>query len=389
MDAVEADACSREADGRGGNHGDLDHSPGVQVRPRPALVIFTSVSDLRFGCWSWLECPTVASGGAGSTGRWGSSGRGRGAVVAGQVGAVRANAAWNAASSSSGPGPGLRDFDLAFALAADDPDGGVQDAGSAASWVRRRPGIGPGRAVVASTAGPRRWSRPHTRPWLICHRGGREMVEAGGLPAADAVLHAGVGAVAGFEERQLPAGGVGGEQLVAPAVGLLQRAQLRPGRRAFAAADDPHVGRPVAQLVAAVGGAQQPGQLDHPGVYRRGRGVRRRGPRRAASPTRAACRSRCGRGRRGRTRPSSAPGAPCTVFSAVMWLIRSRVAPAPSTVTSRSRRCGPGSARSPRRAPRCGRWRCSTRRCPGAAETPATRRCCHTTRSAGDGPRCP
>ena len=57
------------------------------------------------------------------------------------------------------------------------------------------------------------------------------MVEAGGLPAADAVLHAGVGSVAGFEERQLPAGGVGGEQLVAPAVGLFQQRTAAPRRR--------------------------------------------------------------------------------------------------------------------------------------------------------------
>ena len=54
------------------------------------------------------------------------------------------------------------------------------------------------------------------------------MIEAGGLPAADEVLHAGVRTMAGLEERELAATGVGGEQLIAPSVGLLQRAQLRP-----------------------------------------------------------------------------------------------------------------------------------------------------------------
>jgi hypothetical protein len=71
------------------------------------------------------------------------------------------------------------------------------------------------------------------------------MIEAGVLPAPDVVLDAGVDTVAGFEERELPAGSVGGEQLVAPAVGFFPGAQLRPGRGAFAAADDPYVGGPV------------------------------------------------------------------------------------------------------------------------------------------------
>jgi hypothetical protein len=81
--------------------------------------------------------------------------------------------------------------------------------------------------------------------WLIAIEVDGRLVQAGGLPAADAVLHPGVGAVAGLEEVWLPAAGVCGEQLVAPAVGLLQRAQLRAGRGPFAAAEDPHVGRPV------------------------------------------------------------------------------------------------------------------------------------------------
>jgi hypothetical protein len=65
------------------------------------------------------------------------------------------------------------------------------------------------------------------------------VIEAGGLPCPHAVLDPGVGAVAGFEEVQLPAGSVGGHELVAPSVGLFQGAQLRPGRGAFAAAQDP------------------------------------------------------------------------------------------------------------------------------------------------------
>jgi hypothetical protein len=50
------------------------------------------------------------------------------------------------------------------------------------------------------------------------------MIQAGGLAAADEVLHAGVRAVTGLEERQLAATGVGSDQLVAPSVGLFQRA---------------------------------------------------------------------------------------------------------------------------------------------------------------------
>ena len=75
------------------------------------------------------------------------------------------------------------------------------------------------------------------------------MPDAGVLGGADPVLDPGVRAVAGFEERRLPGGGVGGDQLVAPPVGLLQQRELRPGAGAFPAADHPHVGRPVAQQV--------------------------------------------------------------------------------------------------------------------------------------------
>ena len=68
--------------------------------------------------------------------------------------------------------------------------------------------------------------------------------EPGVLRVADVVLDPGVGAVTGLQEGQLaePAGctdrGVGGEQLVAPAVGLVEQGQLSAGEGAFAAADD-------------------------------------------------------------------------------------------------------------------------------------------------------
>ena len=263
------------------------------------------------------------------------------ARAAGQVGAVRANAAWNAASSSWAQGQvsGILIFRLRWPR--------TIRAAVCRMPVAQRLGFGVGqRAVQAEQPQPAQQVRGDGRgdaPGLVDrHRGGGEVVQAGGLPAADAVLDAGVGAVAGFEERQLAAAGVGGEQLVAPAVGLLQRAQLRPGRGAFAAADDPHVGRPVRQLVAAV---------------RRCAAARSARPRPASSRSRGSpsrsqtcCQSDladladrgAGAVRRGRTRPSSARGGPCTAFSVVMWRIRSRVAPAPSTVTSRSRRCGSG-----------------------------------------------
>jgi len=62
------------------------------------------------------------------------------------------------------------------------------------------------------------------------------MQQSLGTLEKDAVLHAGMRAVAGLEEVGLPAAGVGGEQLVAPAVGLLQDAQLGTRRGSFAPA---------------------------------------------------------------------------------------------------------------------------------------------------------
>jgi hypothetical protein len=48
-------------------------------------------------------------------------------VVGGQVGAVRAKAAWNAAASSSAQGQVSGILDFAFALAADESGGGMQE----------------------------------------------------------------------------------------------------------------------------------------------------------------------------------------------------------------------------------------------------------------------
>jgi hypothetical protein len=58
---------------------------------------------------------------------------------------------------------------------------------------------------------------------------GGYVTDSGVLAGADAVLNASVGAVAGFEERELPAGGVGGECLVAVAVADLEGARVTPG----------------------------------------------------------------------------------------------------------------------------------------------------------------
>ena len=49
------------------------------------------------------------------------------------------------------------------------------------------------------------------------------MAEAGLFAAADVVLDAGMGAVAGFEELGGAGGGVGGGELVAPAVDLFEQ----------------------------------------------------------------------------------------------------------------------------------------------------------------------
>src|ERR1700690_3566854 len=63
-----------------------------------------------------------------------------------------------------------------------------------------------------------------------------------------------MGAVAGFQESQLPGGSVGDERLIAPAVAFLEERQLRARVGSFASHDDPHAVRPARQV-------QQAGQL--------------------------------------------------------------------------------------------------------------------------------
>jgi hypothetical protein len=67
---------------------------------------------------------------------------------------------------------------------------------------------------------------------------------------------AGVGPVAGFQERQLPRGGGVAERLAAPAGGLLEQRQLDPRMRAFTAHDDPHPVGPT-----GLRHVEQPGEL--------------------------------------------------------------------------------------------------------------------------------
>jgi hypothetical protein len=105
------------------------------------------------------------------------------------------------------PWPRFGDFDLSFALAADDPGGGVQQP------VAQGLGFGPGEvAAQAEQAEPAEQfgsdHRGDTPGGVDRHADRWEVLEAGVLAGADAVLDAGVGAVAGFEEVELPATGV-------------------------------------------------------------------------------------------------------------------------------------------------------------------------------------
>jgi len=75
-----------------------------------------------------------------------------------------------------------------------------------------------------------------------------EPAQAGVFGGLDPVLDPGVGPVSGFQERELSDQGVGGEGLVASAVSLLQQRQLRARVRSFAPDNDPHPGRPAAQI---------------------------------------------------------------------------------------------------------------------------------------------
>jgi hypothetical protein len=86
------------------------------------------------------------------------------------------------------------------------------------------------------------------------------VAEAGVFAAADAVLDAGVGAVAGIEVGELAADGVGGVCGVAVAVAFFECVELGAGVGTFATHDYPHPGG-----VAGWDG-EQVGDLDQRGV---------------------------------------------------------------------------------------------------------------------------
>jgi hypothetical protein len=92
---------------------------------------------------------------------------------------------------------------------------------------------------------------------------GREPSEPGVFGDSDPVFDPGVGAVAGFQESDLPGSRVGDERLVAPPITLFEEAELGAGVGVFAADDDPHPGRPG--LPQGVG--QQAGDLHDVGVF--------------------------------------------------------------------------------------------------------------------------
>ena len=114
-----------------------------------------------------------------------------------------------------------------------------------------------------------------SQAWLIANDAGGEVAQAGVLRAADAVLDPGVRAVAGVEAGELPDAGVGGERGVAPAVGFLERVELRAGVRAFPAHDHPRSRRVAGQRASGqhAGDLGQPGAVTVPAV-----GVDRVGP---------------------------------------------------------------------------------------------------------------
>ena len=176
--------------------------------------------------------------------------------------------------------------------------------------------------------------------WLIAIELDGQLPQAGVLAAADAVLDPGVGAVAGLQEGQLPARGVGGERAGSASRRPPRTRTAGPRVRAFPPDDDPHVGRPVSARRSRRCGAARsarPPRLGH----LRGPWARRRGPRRSPTPSRAPRRSRPGRWLQ--VEPDRVVhAAPVHAFNAVMWCIRSLVAPAPSQVISRSRRYGSG-----------------------------------------------
>ena len=132
------------------------------------------------------------------------------------------------------------------ALSTGEPGGDVQQP------VAQRLRFGLGQiAVQEQVLGPGdQIDREHHdgQPGLVDReRAGREVVQAGVLRAADAVLDPGVRAVAGVEVGELPERGVGGERGVAPPVGLFERVELRAGVRAFATHDHPDPDRVAGQ----------------------------------------------------------------------------------------------------------------------------------------------
>ena len=182
------------------------------------------------------------------------------------------------------PGPGRRDFQVPAALAFDDPPGGVQDLVAQGLWFcfgqvaveGEEPQ--PGQQVTGDGGGLAPGGID-----LVVSRG--QMSQAGAFRAADLVFDSGLGSVAGFEELDLPAGGVGGGDLVALALVLLEQGQLGAGVGVLPADDDPHVRRPPGEAVTAGAVAQQPGQLGDLRVRPRCPvGVQRRGPRRFWQP---------------------------------------------------------------------------------------------------------
>ena len=68
--------------------------------------------------------------------------------------------------------------------------------------------------------------------------------------------------MAGVEELDLPAGGVGDERAVLP-VGVLAELGRLADRARGASSDDAYVGRPAGQPVAARTVAHDPGQVRH------------------------------------------------------------------------------------------------------------------------------
>src|SRR6478672_7452168 len=127
-----------------------------------------------------------------------------------------------------GPGPAGVDSDSDFALAVDDPGGGVEQPVAQllrfglSQVVVEEGGLGPGDQV----GGGQRQLQPHLVDGEVP---GREAAHAGVFDRFDPVLDMGVGAVSGFEEGQLAGGGVGGYALVAPAVVGLHEADLGAG----------------------------------------------------------------------------------------------------------------------------------------------------------------